>query len=75
MKLFYMTMWRFGNDYNIIADSEEKGRSALKKEYIELYKIYNGEEPTGKEIREMLNDIEVTVMKLNTVFNPCVSYE
>lgn len=75
MKLFYMTMWRFGNDYNIIADSEEKGRSALKKEYIKLYKIYNGEEPTGKEIREMLNDIEVTVMKLNTVFNPCVGYE
>ncbi len=71
MKLYYMTMWRFGNDYNIITDDMTTGRSALKAKYIELYEIYNGTKPTKEEVEKMLSDIEVTIMKINEVFDPC----
>lgn len=71
MKLYYMTMWRFGNDYNIITDDMQTGRSALKEKYIELYEIYNGTKPIKEEVEKMLSDIEITPMKINEVFDPC----
>ena len=71
MKIFLMRMWRFGECYEVAAETKEIGFSALKKKYIDLYKRYNGERPTKEEIETMLDCIEITEMELNKVFDPC----
>ncbi len=71
MKIFLMSMYRFGECYEVAAETEEKGFSALKKKYIDLYKRYNNERPTKEEIEKMLSDVEIQEMILNKVFDPC----
>lgn len=71
MKIYLMDMYRFGECFQVAAETKEKGFSALKKKYIDLYKRYNDERPTKEEIETMLNCIEITEMELNKVFDPC----
>ena len=67
MTLFYICMYRFGDCYEIIADDIGTGKDRLKKKYVEMYRIYNGEDPETEEIEEMLSDLEISEMQLNKV--------
>mgnify|MGYP006958186684 CR=1 FL=1 len=65
-----MNMWRFGECIQIVAETKQKGYSALKERYYEIYQHWNGEKPKAAEWKETKSDIEVFEMVLNKVFDP-----
>ena len=68
MKVFYMCLYRFGYDFEIVATSLQKGYSELKKVYYEWYGKYNcGDTPSAEEWRQAKSDIEISEMILDKV--------
>lgn len=67
MIVYYMCLYRFGYDFEIVADDLNKGYKELKKVYTKCYKRYNNENPTKEEWENAKEDIEVSEMVLNRV--------
>lgn len=58
-KVYVGTLYRFGYDLTVVADSEKAVRSALVKEYNRAFKLRNGCKPNSEEIRNRNEDIEI----------------
>lgn len=51
---------RFGYSLRVLAETEEGGRSALRKEYIRTYKHINNCNPTKDELKVAMDEINFT---------------
>lgn len=58
-KIYIGTLYRFGYDLTVAAETEKAARSALVKEYNKTYRRINGHDPSKEEIRNRNEDIEI----------------
>lgn len=58
-KIYIGTLYRFGYDLTVAAETEKAARSALVKEYNRAYKMRNNCKPSSEEIRNRNEDMEI----------------